>query len=296
MSFSEKSHRISVVMGIYNCASTLSDSIDSLLSQTYSDWELVMCDDASTDDTYEIAKEYAARFENIKVLRNAKNIGLAATLNKCIEHTCTEAEFIARQDGDDISEPTRFAVQVNFLDNHPEYVLVSTAMTCFDEFGSWGVQCKKEKPEIGDFAYTSPFCHAPVMMRKKELEIVGKYTESKYLRRGQDFYLWHKFYREGYKGYNIQTAYYRMRDDRAATCRRKFKDRLYGARVHVEMMRNLKIPFWKYPLALKGILVGLIPLKIYERLHRKSVISSNIRYNKKQMKAPHNCEHNNTHF
>lgn len=282
MSSLEKKYRITVIMGIYNCASTLAESIDSLLSQTFSDWELVMCDDASTDDTYKIAQEYAVRYENIKVLQNKSNMGLAATLNKCIEHACADAEFIARQDGDDISEPTRFAVQVNFLDNHPEYALVSTAMTCFDESGSWGVQLKKEKPEISDFAYTSPFCHAPVMMRKKELESVGNYTVHKYLRRGQDFYLWHKFYREGYKGYNIQTAYYRMRDDRAATCRRKFKDRLYGAIIHVEVMRNLRIPFWKYPLALKGILVGLIPLKIYERLHRKSVILSNIRYHNKK--------------
>ncbi len=274
MSYIKRPYRISVAMGIYNCGLTLAESIDSLLSQTYSNWELVMCDDASTDETLSIALDYERRFSNIRVLKNEKNIGLAATLNKCIENACKEAEFIARQDGDDLSEPKRFEVQVEFLDTHPEYAMVSTGMTCFDESGDWGLMLKPERPQIKDFAHSSPFCHAPIMMRRKALVSVGNYTVSKYLRRGQDFYLWHKFYVAGYYGYNIQEPYYKMRDDRAATQRRRFKDRLYGAKVHLEMMKNLKLPIWNYPFAFRTVIVGLLPKSLYERLHRKSITAS----------------------
>lgn len=273
MTYIAKKYRVSVAMGIYNCAATLSDSIESLLAQTYKDWELVMCDDASTDNTLNIAREYAEKYDNIKVIHNKTNIGLAATLNRCIEHACEESEFIARQDGDDLSMSNRFATQVDFLDKHPEYAFVSTAMSCFDENGEWGVMRHKAEPTSMDFAIASPFCHAPVMMRKKELAIVGNYSVKKYLRRGQDFYLWHKFYKYGLRGYNIQDAYYCMRDDRAATSRRNFKVRLYGVKTHYIIMRNLKLPFWQYPRALRGLILWLLPKPIYERLHRKSVSS-----------------------
>lgn len=271
MSYIERPYRISIAMGIFNCASTLAESIDSLLAQTYSNWELVMCDDASTDETLQIARDYERRFNNIKVLSNETNMGLAATLNRCIENSCKTAEFIARQDGDDISEPKRLEIQVRFLDKHPEYVMVSTAMICFDESGDWGLMLKPECPTARDFAYSSPFCHASIIMRRKELATVGNYTVSKYLRRGQDFYLWHKFYVAGYRGYNIQKSYYKMRDDRAATRRRRLKDRLYGAKVHLEMMKNLNLPFYNYPRALRTVIVGLLPNSIYEWLHRKSI-------------------------
>lgn len=271
MAYIEKKYRVSIAMGIYNCAPTLAESIDSLISQSYKNWELIMCDDASTDDTLKIALEYEDKYDNIKVIRNETNLGLTATLNRCIENSCKGCEFIARHDGDDISFPDRFAVQVDFLDTHPEYAFVSTAMSCFDENGEWGEILKPERPDPKDFAYGSPFCHASVMMRKNELASVGNYTVNKYLRRGQDYYLWHKFYCKGFRGYNIQKPYYGMRDDLAATKRRKFKYRLYGAKVELEIMRNLKLSKWLYFRALRGIIIGLLPRPIYEYMHKKKL-------------------------
>jgi len=206
MAYVKKKRKISIIMGIYNCADTLREALDSILAQTYTDWEMIMCDDCSTDNTMEVAQEYVDRYDNFLLIKNKRNSRLAATLNHCLEYA--ESEYIARMDGDDISIPERFAVQVAFLDAHPEYAFVSCSMINFDGNGEWGVQTKPEKPCIRDFVYTSPFCHAPVMMRRKVLNEVGNYTVKKALRRGQDFYLWHKFYRTGYKGYNIQTPYY----------------------------------------------------------------------------------------
>lgn len=281
MSYKKKSYRVSVIMGIYNCAKTLSESIDSLINQTYTDWELIMCDDGSSDDTLRIAQNYEERYTNIKVIKNTQNLGLGASLNRCLDNCCKTSEFIARQDGDDISEPNRFDTQVKFLDNNPKYAFVSTAMICFDENGVWGIQRKPENPVSNDFANMSPFCHAPVMMRREILKSIGNYSVNKYLRTGQDYYLWHKFYRDGYIGYNIQDPYYRMRDDRAATKRRNFKSRIYGSKIQLEIMRNLNLPFWQYPKCLRGIIVGLLPKSIYEYLHRKSVKATSASLEKK---------------
>lgn len=77
--------RVSIIMGIYNCESTLARSIDSIINQTYTDWELIMCDDCSTDNTLEVAKEYEDKYKNIKVIRNEKNMRLAYSLNQCLK-------------------------------------------------------------------------------------------------------------------------------------------------------------------------------------------------------------------
>lgn len=82
----EKDPVISVIMGIYNCGDTLSEAIECIVNQTFSDWELIMCDDGSNDDTYEIAISYKEKYpEKIIVLQNEKNRGLNYTLNKCLK-------------------------------------------------------------------------------------------------------------------------------------------------------------------------------------------------------------------
>ena len=119
--------KISIIMGIYNCAETLPEAIDSVLTQTFSDWQLILCDDGSKDNTYGIAKEYQGRFpEKILLLQNEQNMGLNHTLNRCLQ--VASGEYVARMDGDDISLPTRLEKEAAFLDAHPEYAIVSTPM------------------------------------------------------------------------------------------------------------------------------------------------------------------------
>lgn len=262
-------YRVSIIMGIYNCADTLRESVDSILSQTYNDWELIMCDDASNDNgkTLYIAQDYADKYENIKVIRNNKNLGLAATLNHCLEHA--NGEFIGRMDGDDISLPTRFQKEVEFLDKHPEYAFVSSGMICFDENGEWGRILTKEKPQKKDFIKSSPFCHAPVLMRKSILSEIGNYTVRPSLRRGQDYYLWHKFYASGYKGYNLSEPLYKMRDDKNATNRRTLRVRLNAVKTRWEVLSNLKLPFVYRIYAFRPIIVALTPRFIYNYIHKR---------------------------
>ena len=77
--------KISVIMGIYNCAGTLPKAIDSIVNQTYSNWQFIICDDCSTDNTYEIAESYVNRYPSkIILIKNNKNSGLAYSLNHCL--------------------------------------------------------------------------------------------------------------------------------------------------------------------------------------------------------------------
>ena len=117
---------ISVIMGIYNCGDTLSEAIECIVNQTFSDWELIMCDDGSNDDTYEIAISYKEKYpEKIIVLQNEKNRGLNYTLNKCLKQA--RGKYIARMDGDDRCDRERFAIEINVLEKEPEIAIVSTA-------------------------------------------------------------------------------------------------------------------------------------------------------------------------
>ena len=107
--------RVSVIMGVYNCKNPqlLKKSVDSIIKQTFTDWEFIICNDGSTDDTLQLLNEVAQSDSRIKVISYQQGRGLAYALNRCIK--ASTGEYIARQDHDDISEPTRFQAKVRFI-------------------------------------------------------------------------------------------------------------------------------------------------------------------------------------
>lgn len=240
--------KISIIMGIYNCEKTLDEAIQSVISQTYKCWELIMCDDGSTDNTYKIAKGFEEKYpDKIKVIKNEKNLGLNQTLNNCLR--IAAGKYIARMDGDDISLPTRFEKEIEFLETHPEFAVVSTPMIMFDENGDWGETKVIERPQINDFCTHTPFfCHAACMVKKS-------------------------VYAKGYKGANLTEPLYKMRDDRNATHRRSLKARLNGCYVLYDGFKKLKMPWHKYIYVVRNVVVELIkcliPISFYEYVHRK---------------------------
>jgi len=261
--------KISVIMGIYNCAPTLAEALDSLLAQTYQDFKVIMCDDGSADNTYEVAQSYVERYPGKFILiKNEYNLKLAATLNHCLEYADTE--YVARMDGDDISLPTRFEKQIAFLDNNQQYGFVSTPMVYFDENGDFRTGEAKEKPEAEDFRYSTPFCHAPVMVRSDVYKAVNGYTTGPHTERMEDYYLWYKIYKAGYKGYNLDEPLYKMRDDRKARCRRmSFKDRIKGLKTDIEILKGLGLSHpYQYPIFhfIAGSAAQFLPYSFYKRL------------------------------
>ena len=269
----DTSKKISILMGIYNCAPTLREAIDSIIAQTYDNWEFIICDDGSRDESYAIALEYAEKDpKRFRILQNAQNMGLNHTLNKCL--AAATGEYVARMDGDDLCEPDRFEKQAAFLNDHPEYALVSCHMNMFDESGIWGLVTTKETPQVRDFPTTVPmFVHAACMIRREAFLDVEGYTVDKRLLRVEDYHLWYKFYAKGYQGYNIQEALYHMRDDRNATRRRNARARLNGIYATFVGFHMVKLPAWMYVYAVKNAVVEtvkmLIPDVMYEYFHKK---------------------------
>lgn len=259
-------YKISIIMGIYNCASTLDEAVQSLLNQTYKEWKLIMCNDASTDNTYLVAKKYSDKYENIILINNGENRGLNYTLNHCLKYVDTK--YVARMDGDDISLPARLEKEINFLENNPEYAIVSTNMIYFDETGDWGKSNALRKPQKKNFVKGTPFCHAPCMVRTDAYKAVGGYSEGKSLLRVEDYHLWYKMYLKGFKGYNIEEPLYKMRDDRNAARRRKYKYRINEAYVKYLVVKNFNLGLSNYLYVLKPLVVGLLPLFLYKYLHK----------------------------
>lgn len=266
--------RITILMAIYNCAPTLAEALDSLYSQTYNNFKLVLCDDASVDETYKIAKEYSNRYSNIILLKNEKNLKLAASLNRCLEYADTE--YIARMDGDDISLPTRFQKQIDFLDNNTQFAVVSSPMIYFDETGDWGEGKAELTPGSKSFKKGPPHAHAPCMLRTDVMKEVDGYTVSSLLNRGQDYYLWYKIYKAGYKGYNLQEPLYKMRDDKNAIQRRKAKDRIKALIVYFKVGRGLGFSPSAYDLVVVGrvFLKIILPTRLMSKI-RKERLSNN---------------------
>ena len=187
--------KVSVLMGIYNCAETLPQAVAAIQNQTYSNWELILCDDGSVDNTYEVAQSIAAKDERILLLQNEHNQGLNQTLNNCL--AVASGEYIARMDGDDDCLPERFEKQVTLLERHPEFQITSSPMILFDENGEWGQTVIPEFPTSVNVVEGSPISHAPAMLRKECMEAVGGYTVDKKMLRVEDVNLWIKLYAAG---------------------------------------------------------------------------------------------------
>ncbi len=236
--------RISVIMAIYNCAEYLSEAIDSILSQTYTNWELILCDDASTDNTYDVARDYQNRYpDKIILLKNETNSKLSYSLNHCLKYAT--GEFVARMDGDDRCSPNRFEKQVLYLRAHPEYQVVGTDMQHFNEkTGLADIVPSVKEPNYFTLRRHIPYHHATIMTYKYVYDKVDGYTVSDRTVRAQDYDLWFRFYHAGFQGNNIHEPLYQMREDSNAIRRRTFKVRCNALKTTFLGYRLLNYPKW----------------------------------------------------
>lgn len=255
---------VSVIMGIYNCAETLEKAVKCIQNQTYDYWELIMCDDCSSDNTYEVACKIAKKDPRIIVLKNSRNLTLAPTLNKCINES--NGKYIARMDGDDTCSFDRFSKEVDFLENHPEFAIVSCNMSLSNENGVFRTLIYIEEPKIKDFIFGNQHCHAGCMVRKEAIIAVGCYSESRKHRRVEDYELWIRMYKAGYKGYNLQDILYDMYDADNAMRRRSLFNRVNESRVIIKACRASKSI--KYYHATVPIIKWFIPSSLYKLKHK----------------------------
>jgi glycosyltransferase involved in cell wall biosynthesis len=178
--------RVSVVMSVYNAERYVEEAIESILGQTFRDFEFIIVDDGSTDTTSEILHNFDD--ERIMLVENDGNIGLTRSLNKGLQ--MARGKYIARMDADDISLYERLEKQVQFLDTHPDVGLVGSAVIYIDPDGKeLGVQrvCTEN---IHQALLNVEFCwwHSATAFRSECLESVGPYREG--FRYAQDYDLW----------------------------------------------------------------------------------------------------------
>jgi glycosyltransferase involved in cell wall biosynthesis len=186
--------RVSVILPVYNGEPYLAEAVDSILGQTYADFELIAIDDGSRDGSGALLD--AVRDPRVRVVHQ-ENMGLALTLNKGI--ALARGEFIARQDQDDISRPERLARQVAYLDAHPACGLL----------GTWSVILEDRKPTSrqhrhpcsnGELQlrvlFDSFFVHSSVMMRRAALDRAGVYPTDPERNPPEDFDLWLRIARD----------------------------------------------------------------------------------------------------
>lgn len=262
-------HKVSVLMGIYNCADTLQQAVDSIQRQTYTNWELILWDDGSTDNTYEVACQLARTDNRILVFRNAQNLGLNQTLNNCL--AVATGYYVARMDGDDDCLPDRFQKQVSVLEQHPEFQITSSPMILFDKNGEWGKTTLPEYPTPQNVVEGTAICHAPAMLRKECMDVVGGYTVDKRVLRVEDVDLWIKLYAAGYRCYNIQQPLYRMRNDQNALNRRKYIYRLNSTYVRLRGCRLLHLRPKSYLKAFRPMINGLVPARLRQIIRKKQL-------------------------
>ncbi|MCI9246435.1 MAG: glycosyltransferase family 2 protein [Clostridia bacterium] len=262
--------KVSVIMGAYNCEKYIAESIESIINQTYSNIELIICEDGSSDKTYEIAKAYAEKYpEKIILLKNEKNMGLNYTSNKCIKQAT--GVYITRQDADDTSSLTRIEKEVEVLENSHDIAFVGCNMTYFDDKGQWGKSCIKENITKDDLVHGAQFSHPTCCIRREILDEVGGYTEDKRLLRVEDYDLWFKIYAKGYRAYNLKEFLYQYREDEEAIQKKKFKYRINEMYVRFIGYKRLHMPITKYIYIFRPIIVGLLPRPVYKRLHRRKL-------------------------
>lgn len=228
--------KISVILPAYNAEKYIKEALDSILSQTFADFELIVLNDCSQDSTEEIILSYED--PRIVYVKNEENLGVARTLNKGL--ALAKGEYIARMDADDISLPQRFQKQVEYLDAHGEYGICGCWLQVFSDEGDGAVvQYAQEDREIrADQLFNSGFAHPGVMLRSHALWQAGEGYDPLY-EKAEDYELWHRMLSVS-KGHNLPLPLLRYRHHGAqvtVTCKKQQAQAV--VRLHEKMLREI---------------------------------------------------------
>lgn len=202
-----KKPKLSVVMSVYNGERYLAEALDSILNQTFKDFELIVIDDGSTDKTPKVLKSYN---DHRLRITTQQNMGLVKSLNRGC--SLAQAKLIARHDADDKSLPDRFAKQVKYLENNRQVIIVGSSMSVMD--GKSKIlhdhRVLLNDPELRqELLVRSPFAHGSVIFRKSAFVKEGPYNQGYWP--AEDYALWLRLARLG-KLANLDECLYVYRE------------------------------------------------------------------------------------
>jgi len=218
----KNSKKVSVIMSTFNSAGSVSKSIESITNQTYKNLELLIVDDNSSDDTFNIIKRYSELNENIFVFKNELNIGLTKSLNFLILKS--KGELIARQDDDDISYPGRIKKQVDELERDGLDFCTTRALTN---------PTKKKIPGISYYLpveqllkFKNPFIHGTLLIKKETIQSQSGYDENFYY--AQDLKLMIDLIDNGFKYKIINEVLYELNTKNNISEKKSKEQRYYA--------------------------------------------------------------------
>lgn len=262
---------VSVIMAVYNAASReiLDAAIGSIAGQTMSEWELLICDDGSDNDTPEWLNGWRSREPRIRVFRSERNQGAACARNRCIREA--EGAYIAIMDSDDVSAPNRLRRQLAFLEQNRAYDFVGLKGRMFEH--EPGDRSKTywfcAAPEPKDFRMTLPFVHGSLMFRREAIDAVCGYRERSWVLRSEDYDMLMRMYAQGMRGANIEDETYFIREDAQTFKRRKYRYRFTETLVKLNGFSRMGLMPAGLIYALKPLLVGLMPAGAVEFMKRR---------------------------
>lgn len=262
--------KISVIMGIYNTKSKeyLKKSLNSILNQTFTDFELIICDDGSTNDCMKWVKEICNNDKRVRFISNETNMGLAYTLNHCLKET--KGKYIARMDDDDESNLKRFEIQIKYLENNKNVDLVSSNINLFDESGIYGERKYSEIIRKEDFLFNSPIVHPAIMCKKSAYDRVNGYRDIKDTVRVEDYDLFMRMITNNICMRVIQDKLLNYRDDLSNTKRRKkYMYRINEAKIRLYNFKKMGLLPKGYIYVIKPLVIGMMPTTIVHKIKNK---------------------------
>ncbi|MCK4454169.1 glycosyltransferase [Candidatus Parcubacteria bacterium] len=253
---------VSIILPTYNRATYIRKAIESVLSQTYRGFELIIIDDGSTDETPKIISEFKRKDARVKCMTNKPNIGLVKSLNKGVKNA--QGKYIARLDDDDFwCDKGKLEKQVKFLENNPSYVAVGGGVIRVDATGketSRHLLSENDKDLKNSMLLNNSFVHSTVVFKKEIWEMVGGFDES--LDFSEDWDLWLRFGKIG-KFYNFQQYFVRYLQDRQNKSNYNIQ---HNARLNIKLRkkyRNDYPNFWKaYILGWAQYIYTFLPFRI----------------------------------
>lgn len=236
---------ISVLLPVYNAERYLKDAIESILNQSYNNFELILLDDGSNDSSPLIINKYAKLDNRIISLKNGENKGLIFTLNKGIE--LAKGKYIARMDADDIAKPNRFEQQFIFLEAHPEIVALGSNYTFFGhEIGNSNLPVNSEEIELMLY-FKNVIAHPTVMIRTLVLNQHNIRYDPKALHL-EDWAMWLELIQHGklanlsknlleyrIEGQNISIRNRDTKKERGLKLLKNYLHKIYGENVDMEV-------------------------------------------------------------
>lgn len=260
---------ISVLMGVYyrsNDIALLQRSVSSILSQTFTDFELLICDDGSSPAAIAYLDQIATEEPKIRLIRRGNLVTLPSKLNACLAEA--KGDFIARMDDDDFSHPERFEEQIGFLAEHPEIAFAGCNVNLWRNNVIVGQRVLSECPTVRDFYFVQPYIHPSLMFRKEALLKVEGYSEEKSCILCEDYDLLLRLYTAGYQGANLQECLLDYTIPLTAKGNRKMKHRWNESVTRWRRFRDLGCLPKALPYVVKPVVVGLLPEGLLGRLKK----------------------------